>query len=301
MHTARHQYGTSAAGEPLGPWGEDPRHFDPSRVEPVVSALELLFGPRGPYPTEAEGAERVPSSPVLLASNHSGGVMIPDGWALAWLWYRTFGNERALSMLGHSMVFAEPHLAQAFAGWGALKASPDVGLRMLRDHGRDALVMPGGDIDVMRPYRDSYRVCFGGRCGYAKLALRAGVPVVPVANSGAHGTLVILRRGRRIARMLGLQALVRANVFPISLTVPWGLTIGPWPHLPIPARMRFRFGEPVWLGSNFLRRLDAQGEPTPEAIEELDRRVRAQMQRELDALASITPSLRHRLRHGLRG
>ncbi len=300
MNSTHHPYGTTADGEPLGPWGEDPRHFDPSRVEPVISTLEKLFGPRGLYPTEQEGAERVPDSPVLIAANHSGGVMIPDGWALAWMWYRTFGPERTLAMLGHNMVFAQPHVAKLFANLGALKASPSAALHMLRDHGQDAIVMPGGDIDVMRPYRDAFRVCFGGRLGYARIALRAGVPIVPLANSGAHGTLVILRRGRRIARALGLQTIVRANVFPISLTVPWGLTIGPWPHVPIPVRMRFRFGDPVSLGPTFLRRVDVHGEPTREAIEEMDRLARTEMQRQLDELARVTPGLRQRLKHGLR-
>lgn len=285
--------------EPLGPHGEDPRHFDPARLEPALRTLGRLFGPDGPYPTEQKGAEDVPEPPVLVVSNHGGGVMIPDAWALGYIWYRTLGMERVLTPLGHEMPFRVPAIARRFAALGGMKATPGAAVAALREHGRDAVVMPGGDVDVFRPYSERYSVCFGGHLGYARVALQADVPIVPVANSGAHATLMILRRGERLARAMGLRR-VRAHSFPISLTVPWGVTVGPWPHLPVPARFRFRFGDAVHLPRTFLRRLDAEGQPTPEAIGELDRRVRTEMQRLLDELRDVTPSFGQRLRFGLR-
>jgi 1-acyl-sn-glycerol-3-phosphate acyltransferase len=285
--------------EPLGPPGIDPRHFDPAAIAPFLKRMDPLFGPTGLYPAEQKGAEDMPEPPVLVVSNHSGGVMIPDAWALGYVWYRTLGLDRAITPLGHEVPFKVPPIARAFAALGGMKATPGAATTVLREHRRDALVMPGGDVDVFRPYSERYKVCFGGHRGYARVALRADVPIVPVANSGAHATLLVLRRGERLARAMGLRRL-RAHSFPISLTVPWGVTVGPWPHLPIPARFRFRFGEAQHLPRTFLRRLDADGQPTPEAVDELDSRVRAEMQRLLNELKDVTPGFGQRLRFGLR-
>jgi 1-acyl-sn-glycerol-3-phosphate acyltransferase len=286
-------------GAALGAFGVDPRHFDPASLEPVLRRFDRLFGPDGPWPAEQQGAESIPEPPVLLASNHSGGVMIPDAWALGYVWYRTLGTERPLTPLGHELPFRVPPIARAFARLGGMKATPGAAVTALKEHGRDALVMPGGDVDVFRPYSDRYRVCFGGHRGYARVALEAGVPVVPVANSGPHATLVVLRRGERLAKAMGLERL-RAHSFPIALTVPWGLTVGPWPHLPLPARFRYRFGAPISLPSTFLRRRTAAGAPTDEAIDALDQLVQAEMQRLLDELRAVTPGFGERLRRGLR-
>ncbi len=81
--------------------------------------------------------------------------------------------------------------------------------------------------------------------GYARLALKAGVPIVPLAHARAHETLIVLSDGRRFARALGLPAIARASIWPVHLSLPWGLAIGPWPHIPTPARLRCRIGAPV--------------------------------------------------------
>jgi hypothetical protein len=38
----------------------------------------------------------------------------------------------------------------------------------------------------------------------------------------------------------------RAGIFPVHFSLPWGLTIGPWPHLPWPANLRYRIGPPIY-------------------------------------------------------
>src|ERR1700749_1055823 len=107
------------------------------------------------------------------------------------------------------------------------------------------MVMPGGDLDTWRPYSQRYRVRFSGRTGYARTALRAGVPIVPMANAGAHETLIVLSDGRRLAKALHLQELARASIWPVHLSLPWGLAIGPWPHIPVAALPRYRIGPAV--------------------------------------------------------
>ena len=67
-------------------------------------------------------------------------------------------------------------------------------------------------------------------------------------------------------------------MFPIHLSLPWGLAIGPWPHLPLPVTLRYRFGAPIepnWRGA---------GEPPEAKVRALDEKVRASMQTQLDSL-----------------
>jgi len=274
--------------------------YDPDSVQVALGRLAKVFGPDKLYPVEQEGAAAVPEPPCLLVSNHSGGVLVPDAFGLGFAWYSHFGTKRPLHGLIHEVPMQIKRLGEPLAKLGGISADREAGRRVLAETGRDLLVMPGGDLDVYRPYKDRYRVRFGARRGYAKLALRAGVPIVPVANSGAHATLLVLSDGQRIARALRLRKYFRAGVFPISLAAPWGLTIGPWPHVPIPTRFRYRFGTAVTLPATFKRRTDAAGEPTTEAVEELDRRVRLAMQGLLDGLRAVTPGLRDRVRKGLR-
>jgi len=108
------------------------------------------------------------------------------------------------------------------------------------------MVMPGGDVDTWRPYSKRYEVCFAGRTGYAKLALKAGVPSHPMANAGAHETLIVLTDGAPESRgRCGLHEFARSDIFPVHLSLPWGIAVGPWPHIPLPSRLRYRIGAPV--------------------------------------------------------
>lgn len=275
-------------------WGQSIDDLDRPSLMRMISRMDPLFNERGPYPIEVVGLDSLPPPPTLLVSNHSGGLLIPDAWGLGWAWYRGMGLDRPLHGMAHELMFKVRGTGEPMAKLGALRAGPKVGIEALRDWKRDIAVMPGGDRDVFRPYRDRFQVSFAGRKGYAKLALKAGVPIVPVAHSGAHATLIVLARGARIARITGINRAVSAESFPISLTFPWGLTLGPIPNVPVPARFRYRFGQAVQLEDVPI------AEPSQAQIDELDRRVRAAMQAQLDLLRVETPGMLERLRYGLR-
>ncbi len=278
-------------GDVENTWGTRPSDYDADYVTRNLPLLDRWFGDRGWLGTEFAGWEHFPDAPVMLIGNHSGGTITPDVYGLTAGWYRHFGSSRPIHSMSHEMVFAIPKLAHVAAQMGVLRAHPERGRRVLTEFQRDLLVMPGGDVDVWRPYRDRYKVTFAGRKGYARLAIETGVPIVPMAQAGAHSTLVVLSDGKSIAHALGLHERFRSDVFPIHLSLPFGLNIGPWPHLPLPVTLRYRFGEAIYPEAT---------EATPAAIDALDDRVQAAVQRELDVLQRQARPLGGRIRRGLR-
>ena len=274
-------------------WGDDPHELDFDAVEATLRRLRPFFGSKNAYfETEVSGWERLPEAPAMLIGNHSGGTTIPDTWGLGLSWYDHFGRSRPLHALAHEMVFALDGVGRRFAKLGILRASRQMAHRVLIDEGRDLMVYPGGDLDTWRPWKDRYKVQFAGRKGYARIAIQTGVPVVPIAQAGSHNSLVVLTDGRKLAKKLKFPELFRANIFPVHLSLPFGIGIGPTPHLPPPGTFRYRFGIPVqpprWLGEG----------PIPDALlDDFDRSCQASLQRELDVLRDEEEDLAGRVRH----
>lgn len=262
--------------------GRDPDQFDPATIGRVMKRVERLYGPGRYFGLDFAGWEQVPPSPVLVVANHSGGTTIPDAWGLVYSWYLHHGvHARPLHAMAHDLVFALPAVGEPFARCGLLRADRDLAVRVLRDHRHDLLVFPGGDVETWRPYRDRYRVRWAGRKGYARIALQAGVPIVPVACAGAHDTLVVLTDGQKLGRALQLHRFARSSIFPIHLSLPWGLGIGPLPHLPTPTTLRYRIGPPILPPPD----LPSGEEPSREVVADHDRRVREAVQLLLDELS----------------
>jgi hypothetical protein len=65
--------------------------------------------------------------------------------------------------------------------------------------------------------------------------------IVPVVTAGTHEQFVVLRRGDQLARRLHPHRWARTEVLPIVLSLPWGLTPGFLPYLPLPAQTTVSF------------------------------------------------------------
>lgn len=270
-----------AQGDPG--WGLHPERFNPDRVERALRWCARWFEGRGFYPVHAEGFEHIPDSPAMLVSNHSGGSTVLDCMGLAYAWYRHFSAQRPLHFMAHEILLSTRLTGPFFDEIGVLRTSRCLAHEVLTERARDMIVMPGGDRDTWRPWRERHRVRFSGHVGYARMAIQTGVPVVPLAHAGPHDTLMVLTDGARIARRLRLHDLFRIDVFPIHVSLPWGVGIGPWPHLPFPTTLRYRIGAPI--------PLPCARDPDPplELVQRYDRQVRAALQALLDALASSSP------------
>ena len=174
--------------------------------------------------------------------------------------------------MAHEIIMSTAATRQFFGRRGVVDATRDNARRVLGEWRRDLMVMPGGDVDAWRPYNRRMQVEFDGRIGYAHLARELNVPLVPVAHRGAHETLYVITDGRRLAKFIGLPSFARASIFPVHVSLPWGLAVGPWPHIPWPARFRYRVGAPINPGDY-------------DSAEAVDVAVRAAIQQQLDELA----------------
>jgi 1-acyl-sn-glycerol-3-phosphate acyltransferase len=265
-------------------WGAHIEDFDASAVASVKRIMDRFFGgerDRRYFRVRVDGWQHMPPAPAMIVSNHSGGTSVLDVWGLAYAWYTRFGTTRPFHPTAHEMVLGNRFTGAFFAKRGVVRADRKVARRVLAEWKEDLVVLPGGDIDVWRPHNARYEVRFAGRTGYARIALEAGVPIVPVAHAGAHDTLYVITDGRNVAKALRFPELARAHIFPVHISLPWGLTFGPWPHIPPPARLRYRFAEPV-LPEHVGARPGHP--PTDDQVAELDRLVRASVQRELHVL-----------------
>jgi 1-acyl-sn-glycerol-3-phosphate acyltransferase len=225
---------------------------------------------------EVRGLGNIPESgPVLLVGNHSGGNLTPDTHAFTLAFLTHFGVERRFYQLAHNLVLAMPGLSR-LRKFGTVAASHENAEKAL-DTGAALLVYPGGDYEVHRPTWDQNRVDFNNRKGFIRLALRKGVPIVPVVSIGGQETALFLSRGERLAKLLRLDKTFRLKVLPISLALPWGLNVGDMMgHFPLPAKLTVQVLEPIDLKKEYGADPDLQ-----EAYDDIVGR----MQLTLDALA----------------
>lgn len=226
-----------------------------------------------------EDVDNLPAEgPVLLVGNHNGAFVPSDGFFTALAILDRYGAERPFYSLAHDFLFEDPVLRTYAQKLGLLRATHESARRAFA-RGGCVLVYPGSDLETFRSFRERKKIVLGGRKGFLKLALESGVPIVPVVSAGTHEQLVILTRGDWLAKLLHAHAWARTDVMPIVLSLPWGITSGFMPYLPLPAQTTIAFGEPIrWpdLGPE-----DAQD---PDVLERCYREVESRMQAILDRL-----------------
>jgi 1-acyl-sn-glycerol-3-phosphate acyltransferase len=86
-----------------------------------------------------------------------------------------------------------------------------------------------------------------GRTGHIRLAIKHGRPIVPFVSVGGHSTSIILHDLPWLARAIGAKRWLRVSAWPLMLSFPWGLTLGPIspPYLPWPSKIIIEALEPM--------------------------------------------------------
>lgn len=253
--------------------GRDPALL--RRLLPVLDAFGTYFA------TEVRHFDRIPHEPVMIVGNHSGGVYMPDYWALLRAWVRERGPDAPLYSLGFDFLFSVPGFGELARRIGVVPASHQNAGRLVAQ-GASLLVYPGGDEEDYRPWRERHLIDLRGRMGFVRLALRSGVPVVPVVAHGSHEAMVVLTRGQGIATRLGFDRL-RINIFPLVASVPWGI-VPIMPSWPIPTKVTVDVCEPLdW------SRFGPGAAEDPEVVAQCYEEISDRMQAALDELVDEMP------------
>ncbi len=245
--------------------------WDPTFTSALIAAVTPVV--KRWFRAEVRGLESFPpTGGALLVSNHSGGVLTPDWNVLAPAFYGKFGYDRPLYTLAHYGVFITP-MRGALSRLGVIHASPDNAKDALRAGGV-VLVFPGGDYDAFRPTRSQNVIDFEGRTGYVKTAMQVGVPIVPMVSIGGQETQFFVTRGKWLAKRLGLNR-IRLDILPVTIGLPFGLTVFFPANMPLPAKLVYEVLEPIDIAARFGKDAD---------VDEVDAHVRAVMQTALDRL-----------------
>jgi len=207
------------------------------RSEHMRSLARKLYAPLYKYwfRVEWEGLEKIPKTGgALLVANHAGAI--PSDAPVI-----MHGIEEELGRPVYGLAdyfFREaPWVGTMWARVGGVPAHPDNACRILRDQGELVLVFPEGTKGPSKTYTDRYRLRRFGRGGFIEIAMRAGVPVIPIAVVGAEESMPILFRVPRLARALGVPYFpVTANMMAFG---PLGL------GLYFPTKFKLRVLDPV--------------------------------------------------------
>jgi 1-acyl-sn-glycerol-3-phosphate acyltransferase len=164
-----------------------------TRLGRAVAALPARW-----FHATLEGGERIPrAGAALLVGNHA--FMGLDGVVLGTLVLRE--TDRVVRFLGERNLWRVPGLAQLLTSVGAIPGVPDDAVDLLRA-GHLVAVYPGGVDDSFKLATEKYRLRWGSRAGFARVAMRAGVPILPVAALGIDDMFTVVGRERWLGRRL---------------------------------------------------------------------------------------------------
>jgi 1-acyl-sn-glycerol-3-phosphate acyltransferase len=227
---------------------------------------------------EIEGWENLPEPPVLLIGIHSGAPFVWDAWTIGVQWWRHFGESRPINGTAHDALMATPLIGEYFRRMGVVPAAPD-SITAALAAGHDVALWPGGERDSLRPWSQRDRAVLAGRTGFIKLAIRSGVPIVPIATVGGPDAMPVLATGKRLAKLLQLDKVARLKMFPIALQLPWGISPALLPEVPLPTKIRTAFQPAIELDTDPDRAEDA------DYVDEMYERVEGSIQSGMDVLA----------------
>lgn len=256
--------GALASPGPLDRWGMDRRLCD--RASPLLDFLYQSW-----WRVEASGLEGLRTGPAMVVSNRGGGL--PWDALVLRLAFRRAGRE--LRPLLDDAGLALPVFGAAAQRLGAVRATPEAAGQLLAE-GTLLGVFPEGTRIGEKPWSERYRLQRFGRGGFVKVALRAGVPIVPCALVGGEEATPPASRPGWLAEFLGL---------PFLATAP-GLPLGPLGLVPLPSRWSVRCGAPVDTGG-----LGPEAAADPAAVAALAEATRAALQRLLDEAVAARRSV----------
>jgi 1-acyl-sn-glycerol-3-phosphate acyltransferase len=209
------------------------------RSEHLRGIARKIYDPlyRRWFRVEWEGLEHIPrEGGALLVANHAGAI--PSDAPVIMHGIET-ELHRPVYGMADNLFRSVPVFGTLWSRTGGLPAHPDNAYRLLHDEQQLALVFPEGTKATGKLMNERYRLRRFGRGGFVEIAMRSGVPIVPIAIVGNEEAMPIVWKSPLLARLLNVPyAPVTANMFVFGPLL--GLVI------PLPAKFRLRVLPPVY-------------------------------------------------------
>jgi len=208
------------------------------RSEHLRRILRTVYDPlyRHWFRAEWEGFERIPrEGGALLVANHA--AAIPSD-APAIMHGIEVELGRPVYGLADAFFKRVPVVNIYWQRLGGVQAHPDNAYRLLRQQQQLVLTFPEGSKGPGKLYGERYQLRRFGRGGFVEIALRAGVPIIPIAVVGAEESMPILYKSSALAKLTGLP------YFPLTANMlVFGPLLGAVTYFP--AKFRLRVLEPI--------------------------------------------------------
>ena len=183
-----------------------------------------------------EGLEHIPTDGgALIVANHA--AAIPSDAPVI-----MHGIEKELHRpvygLADQICKTMPVIGTYWSRLGGVVAHPDNAYRLLREQQQLVLVFPEGSKGPGKSYQERYQLRRFGRGGFVEIAMRAGVPIVPIAVVGAEESMPIVWKSPALAKAL------RLPYFPVTANhLLFGPALGTIAYFP--AKFKLRVLPPV--------------------------------------------------------
>lgn len=185
------------------------------------------------FRAEWQGLEKIPSDGgALLVANHA--AALPSDAPVIMHGIETELG-RPVYGLADSLFRSLPVVGTVWNRLGGLPAHPDNAYRLLREQKQLVLVFPEGTKATSKTYAERYQLRRFGRGGFVEIAMRAGVPVIPVAVVGAEESMPTVFRLPSAAKALGLPYV------PVTANMLMGA-----PLMYLPAKFKLKVLDPVY-------------------------------------------------------
>ena len=135
--------------------------------------------------------------------------------------------------LAENLFRTMPVVGTLWSRSGGVAAHPDNAYRLLHDEDQLVLVFPEGTKATGKHYSERYQLRRFGRGGFVEIAMRAGVPVIPIAVMGAEESMPILFKSNR-AREAARTSRTSRSPRTCSCSGPLGLVALPPREVPHP-------------------------------------------------------------------
>ena len=183
---------------------------------------------------------------VLLVSNH--GRLDFDMFILIKLIFDSCG--RFVRIMADHIWFKLPVFRSIFPLIGAVEGTRSNAVALLRS-GQVVLTYPGGVPEIMASRFGREHISWSGRTGFARVAIEAQVPVVPIASIGVNNGFIFLTSGKLLGYLL-YRGLFRMGPSYHSYRDPLVIGVLPIPlpfstavHFPLPCKVRYVVGDPI--------------------------------------------------------